>query len=65
MTRPSSVPVRLGVDIGGTFTDIALEIGDRYVTTKVLTTPARRKRRSCGTLPPRWPRPASLRQRWS
>src|SRR5690348_14084945 len=31
--------VRIGVDIGGTFTDIAVEIGQRYVTTKVLTTP--------------------------
>ncbi|UJW86539.1 hydantoinase/oxoprolinase family protein [Devosia sp. SL43] len=29
--------VRLGVDIGGTFTDLALEIGDRMVSTKVLT----------------------------
>ncbi len=29
---------RLAVDIGGTFTDLALEIGDRLVTTKVLTT---------------------------
>jgi N-methylhydantoinase A len=32
-TRP-----RLGVDIGGTFTDVALEIGQRRYTTKVLTT---------------------------
>ena len=31
--------VRVGVDIGGTFTDIAVQIGDRFVTTKVLTTP--------------------------
>src|SRR5690242_6726972 len=31
---------RLAVDIGGTFTDVALEIGGRHVTTKVLTTPA-------------------------
>ena len=30
---------RLGVDIGGTFTDIALDLGDRIVTAKVLTTP--------------------------
>ena len=29
---------RLAVDIGGTFTDLALEIGERLVTTKVLTT---------------------------
>jgi N-methylhydantoinase A len=38
MTK-SSDAVRIGVDIGGTFTDIALQIGHRYVTTKVLTTP--------------------------
>ena len=31
--------VRVGVDIGGTFTDIAVQIGSRFVTTKVLTTP--------------------------
>jgi len=31
--------VRVGVDIGGTFTDIAVQIGSRSVTTKVLTTP--------------------------
>ncbi len=31
---------RLAVDIGGTFTDLALEHGDRRFTTKVLTTPA-------------------------
>ena len=30
---------RLAVDIGGTFTDVALEQGARLVTTKVLTTP--------------------------
>ena len=35
----SSDAVRIGVDIGGTFTDIAIQIGHRYVTTKVLTTP--------------------------
>ena len=29
---------RLGVDIGGTFTDVALECGGRQFTTKVLTT---------------------------
>ncbi len=29
---------RLGVDIGGTFTDIALDLGHRVVTAKVLTT---------------------------
>jgi N-methylhydantoinase A len=31
---------RLGVDIGGTFTDVALEVGERRYSTKVLTTPA-------------------------
>ena len=31
---------RLAVDIGGTFTDVALEAGGRLVTTKVLTTRA-------------------------
>lgn len=30
---------RLAVDIGGTFTDIALEFGERVITDKVLTTP--------------------------
>ena len=40
MTASSSAGARLAVDIGGTFTDVALEIGDRLVTTKVLTTPA-------------------------
>jgi len=34
-----SSDVRVGVDIGGTFTDIAVQIGNRFVTTKVLTTP--------------------------
>jgi N-methylhydantoinase A len=34
------VSVRLAVDIGGTFTDLALENGARRWTTKVLTTPA-------------------------
>ncbi len=33
--------VRLAVDIGGTFTDVALEAGGERWTTKVLTTPAR------------------------
>ena len=33
-----SGPVRLGVDIGGTFTDVVLEIGGTHVSTKVLTT---------------------------
>jgi len=35
----SSQSVRLAVDVGGTFTDVALDLGDRLVTTKVLTTP--------------------------
>lgn len=30
--------VRMGVDIGGTFTDVVLEVGDRLESTKVLTT---------------------------
>ncbi|MEM9435041.1 MAG: hydantoinase/oxoprolinase family protein [Pseudomonadota bacterium] len=29
---------RLGVDIGGTFTDVVLEVGDKLFSTKVLTT---------------------------
>ena len=32
--------IRAGVDIGGTFTDVALEVGDTLHTVKVLTTPA-------------------------
>jgi len=31
-------PARLGVDIGGTFTDVVLEIGGQQYSTKVLTT---------------------------
>ena len=31
--------VRIGVDIGGTFTDIVLERGPERITAKVLTTP--------------------------
>src|SRR6202007_2348121 len=31
--------IRVGVDIGGTFTDVALEIGERRFTGKILTTP--------------------------
>ncbi|MEM7212994.1 MAG: hydantoinase/oxoprolinase N-terminal domain-containing protein, partial [Pseudomonadota bacterium] len=30
--------VRLGVDIGGTFTDVVIEVGDAQYSTKVLTT---------------------------
>ncbi|MDD9601316.1 hydantoinase/oxoprolinase family protein [Klebsiella variicola] len=33
----SKLPVRIGVDIGGTFTDIALEIGTQIHSTKLLT----------------------------
>ncbi|WP_425154300.1 hydantoinase B/oxoprolinase family protein [Candidatus Palauibacter sp.] len=36
----SSRDARLAIDIGGTFTDVALEAGGRLVTTKVLTTSA-------------------------
>ncbi len=35
MTKQS---VRLGVDIGGTFTDVVLEVGTASFSTKVLTT---------------------------
>jgi N-methylhydantoinase A len=35
----SSPSIRLGVDIGGTFTDVALEVGDKRFTAKDLTTP--------------------------
>jgi N-methylhydantoinase A len=34
-----TVEARLGVDIGGTFTDVALEIGQRRYSAKTLTTP--------------------------
>ena len=34
----SSPTIRIGVDIGGTFTDVALEIGERRLTAKILTT---------------------------
>jgi N-methylhydantoinase A len=34
-----SPAIRLGVDIGGTFTDVALEVGDSRYTAKGLTTP--------------------------
>ncbi|MCU4927029.1 hydantoinase/oxoprolinase family protein [Halobacteria archaeon AArc-dxtr1] len=33
-----SADVRVGVDVGGTFTDVALSVGDRLVTAKVPTT---------------------------
>jgi N-methylhydantoinase A len=38
LTRKSSQTARIGVDIGGTFTDVALEVGDRRFTAKILTT---------------------------
>jgi len=38
--RPDPGSARLAVDIGGTFTDVALEVEGRLVTTKVLTTAA-------------------------
>jgi N-methylhydantoinase A len=38
MTETSQA-VRLAVDIGGTFTDVAVEFGDQQITAKVLTTP--------------------------
>lgn len=37
---PDMAKARLAVDIGGTFTDLAIEKGDQRWTTKVLTTPA-------------------------
>ncbi|WP_420447177.1 hydantoinase B/oxoprolinase family protein [Candidatus Palauibacter sp.] len=37
-TDGSGGSARLAIDIGGTFTDVALEAGGRLVTTKVLTT---------------------------
>src|SRR5215475_4582323 len=37
-TRDSSKTARIGVDIGGTFTDVALEVGERRFTAKTLTT---------------------------
>src|SRR6202045_3828864 len=39
ISRPNVQNVRLGVDIGGTFTDVALEVGDKRYTAKGLTTP--------------------------
>ena len=35
----TAAQARLAVDIGGTFTDVVLEHGDRQITNKVLTTP--------------------------
>src|SRR6516164_5918554 len=39
IVRQATREARLGVDIGGTFTDVALEIGDRRYSAKILTTP--------------------------
>ncbi|RQG92688.1 hydantoinase/oxoprolinase family protein [Natrarchaeobius halalkaliphilus] len=36
--RPDSNGARIGVDVGGTFTDVALSVEDRLVTAKVPTT---------------------------
>jgi len=44
----SDSPNRLAVDIGGTFTDVALETGAGRVTAKVLTTPRAPERASRG-----------------
>ena len=35
----NTTKVRVGIDIGGTFTDVALEVGSRRFTAKTLTTP--------------------------
>ncbi len=40
MRSGSGKAARVAVDIGGTFTDVALEVGERLVTRKVLTTHA-------------------------
>ena len=37
MNASKAMPVRAGVDIGGTFTDVALEVDGTIVSTKVLT----------------------------
>jgi len=37
MAASTAIPVRAGVDIGGTFTDVALEANGTIVSTKVLT----------------------------
>lgn len=37
MAASTAIPVRAGVDIGGTFTDVALEVNGTIVSTKVLT----------------------------
>ena len=40
---PELARARLAVDVGGTFTDVALEIGTDRTTSKVLTTPRLKK----------------------
>jgi len=37
-TDESTAPTRVGVDVGGTFTDVALSVENRLVTAKVPTT---------------------------
>jgi N-methylhydantoinase A len=37
---PATGLARIAVDIGGTFTDVALEVGERRTTVKILTTPS-------------------------
>jgi N-methylhydantoinase A len=39
VARQTGNGARLGVDIGGTFTDVALEAGERRYSAKILTTP--------------------------
>ena len=39
MAAMAGAEARLGVDIGGTFTDVALETGGRRLSAKILTTP--------------------------
>ena len=39
MAQQGGSPARIGVDIGGTFTDVVLEKGESRYTAKVLTTP--------------------------
>ena len=34
-----ALTTRIAIDVGGTFTDVALEVGDKQFTSKVLTTP--------------------------
>ncbi len=40
MGHQQGASARLAVDIGGTFTDLVVEVGERRTTAKVLTTPA-------------------------